>query len=60
MMCPYTVDVVEVTQTKYEYNDEGYTSFAETVQKTARTEHECKQAECAAWNGQRCTYYEMR
>lgn len=56
MICPYTVDTVDITQWRYEYNDDGTTSFAEQVQKLQRKEHICLKNKCAAWQNDCCKY----
>lgn len=56
MICPYTVDTVEVKQYRYEYDDNNLTTFVEEIYKTKRTEHDCKKTNCGAWADGKCNY----
>lgn len=60
MICPYTVDVKDVTQWSYEYDAEGRQSVVTQVQITKRFEHQCVGSECAAMKNGKCCYCENR
>ena len=58
MICPYTVDIKDVTQWNYEYDEEGRQKSATQINISQRIEHKCKRDDCAAWKKGECRYYE--
>lgn len=56
MKCPYAVDRHCVSQTKFEYDDEGVEIFRQTVEHNTAEFVDCLQHECGAWRNGRCEY----
>ncbi len=58
MICPYNhIRVKEVTQTRYEYDEDGRNVLNETVQSISRNCLECPKEGCAVWRDGKCKYY---
>ena len=56
MFCPYAVDRHVVSQTIYEYNEDGTTKMQQTIDHNTAKFTECKQQECGAWRDGKCCY----
>lgn len=58
MKCPYVVHRKIVTQTVYEYDDEGRNNIATTVENNEASFCECHKQDCGAWSKkeERCIY----
>jgi len=56
MKCPYSVDIKQVNQNRYEYNDDGLTTFHEHILIETRTFMECPKEQCGAWQDGKCKY----
>lgn len=56
MICPYVVTRKTVTQTKFEYDDEGKETFSEQVDYNKAIPITCEKENCGAWRDGRCRY----
>lgn len=56
MKCPYAVDRHCVSQTKFEYDENGAETFRQTVEHNTATFVDCMKQECGAWQDGRCRY----
>lgn len=56
MKCPYAVDRHCVTQTHFEYDEEGVETFRQTVEDNTAEFVDCLKDGCAAWRDGRCQY----
>ena len=56
MKCHYAVDRHCVTQTIFEYNEEGVETFRETVEHNTAEFVDCLQERCGAYQNGRCEY----
>lgn len=54
MKCPYWCLLQTVTQTKYEYDDEGKIMVDTTIQNQSPKFIDCIEEECAAFYDGRC------
>jgi hypothetical protein len=55
MKCPYTVDIEQISQDTYTYED-GQTTFHENKLIEKRSFVDCLESECAVWVDGRCNY----
>lgn len=58
MFCPYAVNRKTVTQTVYDYNEDGSVAQAQTVETNNAEFLQCKQQECGAFRNGKCCYNE--
>ncbi len=56
MKCPYAVHRRIVSQTKFEYNEDGTVLCQTTVDNNTAQMLECAREDCGAWQGGRCNY----
>lgn len=56
MKCPYAVNRHFVSQTTYDYNEEGVETFRQTIEDNTAEFVDCLQDGCAAWRDGRCEY----
>lgn len=56
MKCPYAVDRRTVSQTSFEYDEDGVEVFRQTVEDNTASFLECLREECGAWQDGRCQY----
>jgi len=56
MKCPYAVDRHCVTQTRFEYDEEGVEIFRETIEHNTAEFVDCLRNACGAWKGGCCAY----
>ena len=56
MKCPYAVDRHCVSQTKFEYDEDGAEIFRQTVEHNTAAFTECLREDCGAWQNGRCGY----
>lgn len=57
MKCPYAVNRRTVSQTNFEYNEEGVQTFQQTVENNTASFLDCLEMECGAWKDGRCEYH---
>lgn len=57
MKCPYAVNRRMVSQTKFEYNEDGTQTFQQTVENNTASFLDCLMEECGAWKDGRCQYH---
>lgn len=58
MKCPYAVNRKTVSQTIYEYNEDGIPTFQQTVEENKATFPDCLKQQCGAWKDGHCAYNE--
>lgn len=58
MKCPYAVNRKTVSQTTYEYNEDGIPTFQQTVEDNQATFPDCLKHQCGAWKDGHCAYNE--
>lgn len=56
MKCPYAVNRHTVSQTNFEYNEDGVQTFQQTVESNTASFLNCLEEECGAWKDGRCQY----
>lgn len=57
MTCPYNCSTItQVTQCRYEYDEEGRNEFYEIKLVEDKEYLECKEENCAVWYDGRCHY----
>lgn len=56
MKCPYAVNRRTVSQTNFEYDEEGVQTFQQTVENNTASFLDCLGKECAAWKDDHCEY----
>ena len=56
MVCPYAVNRHTVTQTAYEYDEDGTVKMCQTIDHNTAEFVKCKKEECGAWRDGRCHY----
>lgn len=56
MTCPYAVNRHTVSQTNFEYNEEGVQTFQQTVENNTASFVDCLEEYCGAWRDGRCEY----
>ena len=56
MICPYHMDIKQVIQDRYEYDEANVNTFHESVLVESHTFKECTMELCAAWQDGRCKY----
>lgn len=56
MKCPYAVDRHCVTQTHFEYDENGAEAFRQTADHSTAIFMDCLQENCGAWQDGRCRY----
>lgn len=54
--CPYAANRITTLQTRQEFNDEGFLTFAETFEVTATDFLPCTETHCGAWRDDHCCY----
>lgn len=56
MKCPYAVNQHMVSQTTFEYDDDGKQTAQQTVENNNAEFVTCLERECGAWRDGRCQY----
>ena len=56
MKCSYAVNRHTVSQTNFEYNEEGVQTFQQTVENNTASFVDCLEENCCAWRDGRCEY----
>lgn len=56
MKCPYTNNIKQVNQTRYEYNEDRLNTLYEHKLIESRTFTPCLEADCAVWVNGKCNY----
>lgn len=56
MKCPYAVNRKTVSQTTFEYDENGMQTLQQTVENNKASFPECLQSSCGAWQNNHCCY----
>lgn len=56
MKCPYAVNRHVVQQIATEYGEDGAQNFQQTIEDNTAEFVDCLEAECGAWQNDRCCY----
>lgn len=56
MVCPYAVNRHTVSQTVYEYDENGSVKMCQTIDHSTADFLKCQKEECGAWCNGRCNY----
>lgn len=59
MKCPYVVNRHNVSQTVFQYDDEGVQIFQETIEHNTAEFVDCLKENCGAWRDDRCQYNQV-
>lgn len=54
MKCPYAVNRHNVSQTAFQYDDDGVQTFQQTIEHNTAEFVDCLKDECGAWRDGRC------
>lgn len=56
MKCPYTIHRHNVSQEKYEYDDEGKQILTTRIENSKAEMIDCEKENCGAWKDGKCCY----
>lgn len=59
MKCPYAVSRHTVSQTVFEYDEDGKQTFQQTTEHNNAEFVDCLKEECGAWCDGRCQYNQV-
>lgn len=59
MKCPYAVSRHTVSQTIFEYYEDGNQKFQQTIDHNTAEFVDCLKENCGAWNDGRCRYNQV-
>lgn len=57
MKCPYAVNRRTVSQTNFEYDEEGAQTLQQTVENNTASFLDCLEKDCGAWKNGQCEYH---
>ncbi|MGM9669799.1 MAG: hypothetical protein ACI3VZ_08625 [Faecousia sp.] len=59
MKCPYAVSRHTVSQTIFEYDEDGKQTFRQTTERNTAKFVDCLEGNCGAWRDGRCQYNQV-
>lgn len=59
MKCPYAVNRHNVSQTAFQYDDDGVQTFQQTIEHNTAEFVDCLKDECGAWRDGRFQYNQV-
>lgn len=59
MKCPYAVSRHTVSQTIFEYDEDGKQTFQQTTEQNNAEFVDCLKENCGAWHDGRCQYSQV-
>lgn len=59
MKCPYAVNRNTISQTIFEYDEDGKQTFQQTTDQNTAEFVDCMKENCCAWHDGRCQYNQV-